>query len=138
MAALFIALVIFISDRLTKHLALNIENTIPVVKNVFHLTLVCNTGAGFGILKGYRIFFIILSFAVLAIVAYKWKKIPEDKNITIPLGLILGGLLGNLVGRIYPGYVIDFIDFRIWPVFNVADSAITIAAFWLIIYLWNK
>ena len=67
---------------------------------------------------------------------YKWKRIP--KNVGVPIGFIIGGLLGNLIDRIFLGHVVDFIDFRIWPVFNAADSAITIAVIWLIIYLWRK
>ena len=54
------------------------------------------------------------------------------------MGFILGGTIGNLIDRIAYGFVIDFLDFRIWPVFNVADSFVTIGVIGLIIYLWKK
>ena len=139
--AIFIAIVIFILDRLTKVL---IENTISlgqsiqVIPNIFHFTLVHNLGAGFGILKNQKWFFIIFSIVVLIGIIYKWKKIPKNFHTYIPLGLIIGGILGNLYDRVLFSYVIDFIDFRIWPVFNIADSALTIAAIWLVIYYWKK
>ena len=136
--AIIVAILVFFLDRLTKYFAENINGSIPIINNIFNFTLVYNTGAGFGILKGARIFFIIFSIVVIAGIIYKWKKIPENVNITIPLGLIIGGLLGNLYDRLFLGYVIDFLDFRIWPVFNIADSCITIAAIWLIFYLWKK
>lgn len=139
--AIIIATTILVLDRISKLLisnTLSLAQSIPLINNILHFTLVHNTGAGFGILKGQRIFFIIFSIIVLAIVIKKWKKIPSDKNIAIPLGLILGGLFGNLFDRVFFGHVIDFIDFQVWPVFNIADSAITVAAVWLAIYLWKK
>jgi signal peptidase II len=103
-----------------------------------YLNLVRNKGAGFGILQNQRVFFIIFSLIILGAIIYKWKKIPSEKNVSIPLGLITGGLIGNLIDRLFFGYVTDFIDFRIWPVFNFADSAISIGVIWLIIYIWIK
>ena len=81
---------------------------------------------------------IVFSLLILVVLVYKWKKIPKSVNVSVPLGLILGGLIGNLIDRAFIGYVTDFIDFRIWPVFNVADSCITIGVIWLVIYLWKK
>lgn len=54
------------------------------------------------------------------------------------VGLLLGGTIGNLIDRIFHGAVTDFIDLRIWPVFNIADSAVTISIILLIIILWKK
>ena len=56
----------------------------------------------------------------------------------LSVGLLLGGTIGNLIDRLDYGAVIDFIDFRIWPVFNIADSAVTISVVLLIILLWKK
>ncbi len=138
--AIYIAIAVLLLDQFTKFLAarLNLGESVPLIQNILHLTLVHNRGAGFGILQGQRIFFIAFSLVVLGALIIRWKKIPEDIKAAIPLGLIIGGILGNLIDRIYLGYVIDFIDLRVWPVFNIADSAISIAAIWLIFYLWKK
>lgn len=135
-----IVILVFIFDQISKYLLksfLELGQTLSVIPNILHLTPVHNMGAGFGILQGQRLFFILFSIIVLAVLIYKWKKMPEEMNIIVPLGLVIGGLLGNLLDRIILGYVFDFIDFRIWPVFNAADSAISIGVVWLIIYLWT-
>ena len=62
----------------------------------------------------------------------------NEKALQFSVGLLIGGTIGNLIDRILYGYVIDFIDFRIWPVFNVADSSVTIGIILLIILLWKK
>ena len=132
-----IAIVIFIADQITKVLArLYLTQSVPLIPNVLHLTLVYNEGAAFGILQNQRLFFIIISLAVLAYICRAWKRF--GKRFTWPLGLLIGGLLGNLVDRLLFGPVTDFIDFRIWPVFNIADSSITISAVWLAILLWKQ
>lgn len=103
--------------------------SMKVIPNIFHITLVLNKGAAFGLLKDQRIFFIILSVsAIFFIIAYIWKNNSRSIFLLSSLGLLLGGATGNLIDRIRFGYVIDFLDFRVWPVFNVADSAITIGA----------
>jgi signal peptidase II len=118
---------------------LELNESIEVVKNIFYLTLVHNTGAAFGIFRNQALFFVIVSIlAVIAILIYikKFSNIPL--MIKIALGLILGGAAGNLVDRLRFGHVVDFLDFKIWPVFNIADSAITVGAFLLIISLMTK
>ena len=139
LAAIQIAVLVILVDQISKYMVksfIELGGSVPLIKNVLYLTLVQNKGAGFGILQGQRLFFIVFSFVVLIGLIYKWKRIP--KNVGVPIGFIIGGLLGNLIDRIFLGHVVDFIDFRIWPVFNAADSAITIAVIWLIIYLWRK
>ena len=133
---------IFLLDQLSKFLAeryLNPSESLVVIKDAFHLTLLYNTGAAFGIFKGATFFFIAVAiFASIAIIAYIRKAAKPFFLRDAGLGLILGGSLGNLVDRLRFGYVIDFLDFRIWPVFNVADSAVTIGAFLLITTLLIK
>ena len=134
-----IFLVVFL-DRLSKLFFINLLSlgeSIPVVRNVFHLTLVHNTGIAFGLFKNQGIFF--LGVSILAVIAFSWLLYHQSKAQTlsrssrIAFSLIIGGALGNLIDRLQFGFVIDFIDFRIWPVFNIADSAITIGAFILIL-----
>jgi signal peptidase II len=120
---------IFFLDRLTKYLALKyipLHESIPVIRNILHLSLVFNKGAAFGIFKGGGIFFIIISLIAIMLIIFSLKRQKENKFFGFALAIILAGALGNLTDRIFLGYVVDFLDFRIWPVFNVADSAITI------------
>jgi signal peptidase II len=114
----------FISKNILLH------QTIPVINNIFHLTLIHNKGAAFGIFKNQTALFVVISLASIIIIYSKLKSVGDGRiNIfVISLALILGGALGNFIDRIFLGYVIDFFDFRIWPVFNIADSAITIGA----------
>jgi signal peptidase II len=134
------AIVIFI-DQVSKFFInkyMVVGESIPLLKDVLQLTLVLNKGAGFGILQGQRLFFIIISLIILSVIFYKWRRIPSEFNVVFPFGLVLGGLMGNLIDRIFFGFVVDFVDFMVWPVFNVADSAITVGVIWLVISLWKK
>ena len=126
---------IVISDRAAKIFfsnLLDVGETIPVFKNIFHFTLVHNTGMAFGLFKDHGVVFIIIPAVAIALLMYNIYYYRENEQISrsyiFALALILGGAIGNLVDRISLGYVVDFLDFRVWPVFNVADSAITIGA----------
>ncbi len=130
---LLIALAVFAADRLTKNLALAVLHSVPtisVLPGVFHLTLVHNTGVAFGLLKGWGLWVALGTVAVLAglVVSAARQGYLQQKPFPWALGLVLGGAAGNLLDRVRTGAVIDFLDFRIWPVFNVADSCITIGA----------
>ena len=103
----------------------------PVIKGFFYLTLVHNRGAAFGVLKNQLPLFILISVFAIILISFNFKKSPKNKKFSLnnlALSLIFSGAIGNLIDRIIFGYVIDFLDFRVWPVFNVADSAITIGA----------
>ena len=133
-----IASALLILDRVTKYLITSVlfeGQSIPVIPDIFHLTLVLNKGIAFGLFKGRQYFFILLSgLAILSIAAYLWRRRRVGARLSLALGLILGGALGNVIDRVRLGHVIDFLDFRVWPVFNVADSAITIGA---VLLAWN-
>ncbi len=129
-----VGLVVFL-DRLTKVFfskVLNVGESLPVIKKAFHFTLVHNTGIAFGLFKdNVFVFLIVPVIAAILLVynVYYYHKFGDlDRMYIAAISLILGGAIGNLVDRIAFGYVVDFIDLRIWPVFNVADSAITIGA----------
>jgi len=121
-------------DQLSKFIVsryLSADQSIPIIKNVLALTLVHNTGAAFGILKNQTLLFIAISLIALPAIYFNFKgKAAEEQGRLSRLALLLliSGAIGNLIDRIIWGYVIDFIDFHIWPVFNVADSAISIGA----------
>ena len=107
--------------------------SIPSISHILHLTYVQNTGAAFGIFKGQQFVFIVVSIGVIAWVIWEILRNPIIPAATMwACGLILGGALGNLIDRVRVGYVIDFIDLRLWPVFNIGDSAITIGVSLLI------
>ena len=123
------SLLIVIFDQITKLLISSyflLGESKVLINNVVSLTLIQNTGAGFGILKGFNIFLIIISLLIIGAIFYCYKKIPERKYMYVAVGLLLGGAVGNLIDRILYGYVVDFINFGWWPAFNVADSAITV------------
>ena len=137
-----IALVIAFLDQFTKFLIkqnIQLGHSVPIIKNILHLTYVTNTGSAFGLFKNFNLFFILFSIIVIIIIFYHLKKIVKnDKLLLFSVGFLLGGTFGNLIDRILFGAVIDFIDFRIWPVFNLADSAVTIGIVSLIILMWKK
>lgn len=123
-------LLVFVFDRISKTAVLEYlkpGESIPVINNVFHLTLVHNTGAAFGVFRHHPQILtavtVILSVAIIAFLATRHRRLfPAEK---LALSFILSGAAGNLFDRFSMGYVVDFLDFRIWPVFNVADSFIT-------------
>ncbi len=136
------ALLIVLLDQLTKFLVkqnLQLNQSISIIKNVLHFTYITNTGSAFGLFKRLNIFFILFSIIVIVVIFYFVQKIKKNgKALQFSIGLLLGGTIGNLIDRLVYGSVIDFIDFRIWPVFNVADSAVTISIVLLIVLLWKK
>ncbi|MDD5595344.1 MAG: signal peptidase II [Candidatus Omnitrophica bacterium] len=128
-----IVIAILFLDQASKFLFtkfLNLNQSFPVVPGIFHFTLVHNRGAAFGILRGQVFLFILTSFVAVVLIYLNLKDKRRENSFlfNFSLALILAGGLGNLIDRIRVGYVIDFLDFRIWPVFNIADSAITIGA----------
>ncbi len=137
---LTVALVI-VFDRLTKDLfsfLLKPSESIPVIPKVFHFTLVHNTGIAFGLFRDNGAVFLIIPLIAVVLLGYNvyyYYRVGElDRVYILGFSLILGGAIGNLIDRITLGHVIDFIDLRVWPVFNVADSAISIGA---CIVLWK-
>ncbi len=122
--------VIFL-DQLSKLLSakfLHLNTPVPLIKNFLYLTLVHNRGAAFGILKNQLFLFIAISFSAIALILASLRNSRNPLILKIALSLILGGAAGNLIDRVRFGYVVDFLDLRFWPVFNLADSALTIGA----------
>jgi len=136
------ALIIVFLDQLTKYLIrmnFQLNQSVPLIKNIFHMTYVTNTGSAFGLFKRINPFFILFSVVVIIAIFYYLRKIAgNEKPLQFAVGLLLGGTIGNLIDRILYGAVTDFIDFRIWPVFNFADSAVTISVMLLVLILWKK
>jgi len=116
-----------------------LHQSIPLISNMLHLTYVQNTGAAFGLLGGWRAFLLVIGFVVIIAILYINAHLTKKDHLHLPLAIILGGSIGNLLDRIFRSYVIDYIDFRVWPVFNLADIMINIG-FLILIYqiLFNK
>ena len=132
MPFIIVASILFL-DQLTKFLVVNnlaLHKPVILIKGVFYLTLVYNRGAAFGLLKNQIPVFIVASIFAIALIFLNLKnsKSRQLSLYNVSLYLILSGALGNLIDRVFFGYVIDFLDFRVWPVFNIADSAITVGA----------
>ena len=126
---------VFGIDRITKIFfsgLMAVNESVVVIKHVLHFSLVHNTGIAFGLFKDSGLIFILIPLILTGLLVYNIYYFRHTENLSrmyiIAFSLILGGAIGNLYDRIVFGYVIDFIDFRIWPVFNIADSAITIGA----------
>ena len=122
-------------DQLSKIWALSaLRGTegIAVIPNVFELSYLENRGAAFGILQDHQIFFVLITVAAAVILTWIYRRIPQPKKyipLRISYALIMAGAFGNLIDRVFRGYVVDFFYFK-WidfPVFNVADIYVTVA-----------
>lgn len=137
-----VALAIIVADHLTKFWVsstLDYQQAIPVLP-FFSLVLVHNTGAAFSFLASaggwQRWFFIAVGVVATVIIVRLLKRHGDEPQLALPLALVLGGALGNVIDRVVLGHVVDFLYFHYrgfaWPAFNVADSAITVGAALLI------
>ena len=125
-----VALLVVIFDQLTKYYVVEnfyLGESVPVIENIFHWTYILNPGAAFGMLEGSRWFFVGIAVGVLGGIWYMKDEINEGGwMMQYGAALFGGGAIGNLIDRARSGLVVDFFDFRIWPVFNVADIAICV------------
>ncbi|MBA3432174.1 MAG: signal peptidase II [Actinobacteria bacterium] len=124
------AAIVVAVDQVTKQLALGSLSgrSIDLLGEILTLRLTLNSGGAFGVLQGFPGFFMAVTLVILACIVLFVRRL-DDRRLLVPLGLILGGGAGNLCDRLFralDGRVVDFIDFHVWPVFNLADSAITI------------
>ena len=138
------SVILILLDQFTKHLAVkHLKDQMPVVlwKNVFELSYLENRGAAFGILQGKQWPLIIFTVIVLMIIIYLYlMRIPSEKHfglLNVIAILFFGGAIGNFIDRVMQGYVVDIFYFRLidFPVFNVADIYVTVAAILLILCL---
>ena len=135
--------VIFLSDRILKMLVFenfSLGTSYPVLKGVLHITPVQNSGIAFGLLGNWNntVFACAAFFALSAMLYFLIAKKPKSLLLFSGVSMIFSGAAGNLADRIMYGYVFDFIDFRVWPVFNIADSAITIGAGLIMVYMFGR
>lgn len=107
--------------------------SLPVIPNVFHLTYILNKGAAFSILSGKVWLLIIVSLVALGGILWYYRETdPSEKLKIFSLACITGGAIGNLIDRICLGAVRDFLDFLIWPIFNIADCFVVVGVVFLL------
>ncbi|MGE0492824.1 MAG: signal peptidase II [Vulcanimicrobiota bacterium] len=133
-----LALVVFLVDQLSKLAALHWLRPLGSIEmpGGWALTYSENTGGAFSFMTGHNHLFIIFGIVITIGLLY---AIRSTEDLTLPhayaFGLILGGAAGNLLDRIRHSFVVDFLDFKIWPVFNLADSGITVGIVILVILM---
>lgn len=137
------AVVVFVLDQITKYLILDLLGTQEgtyrrIIDDLLWLRLVHNSGAAFGMLRNASLLFATAAVAVsVGILLYSRRLSSASLLVRVSLGMELGGALGNLLDRVRQGYVVDFVDVRLWPfVFNVSDASITIGVVLLAIHLF--
>ncbi|MBI4298485.1 MAG: signal peptidase II [Chloroflexi bacterium] len=126
---LTIALTTLVLDQFTKFIIQSsfYEGQSLPREGFFRITYTTNTGSAFGLFPNQTLFLVVASFIGIAFLIFFYRSHPLRGNlIKLSLGLQLGGAIGNLLDRVRLGMVIDFIDVGIWPVFNLADSAIVV------------
>ncbi len=126
-------------DQITKIIVssnMNLNDTLPIIKDVLHITYIKNEGAAFGMLSNHRwIFMSVSTIAIVALCVYLFRFSKDTKLIKIGMALIISGGVGNMIDRTFLGYVVDMIDFRLinFYVFNVADACVSVGAAILIL-----
>ncbi len=154
MAFYLIALAIVLTDQVSKAVvarSMRLGQSIPIVPGYFDLTFVLNPGAAFSLFATLpesirNPFFILVSVAaVILIIMYRARHLRQHRLASVSLALIMGGAIGNLIDRVRLGVVVDFLDVHLhqyhWPVFNVADSAISVGVTLLLLEMlmeWRR
>ncbi len=139
------AFLIFLADYLTKFAAVELlaDEPFQIIGNFLELELIYNTGAAFSLATSQGIFLSVFAMAAATAILYFATRIDSTKW-ALALGLVLGGIFGNLTDRIFrspgglQGPVVDWISFSFWPTFNVADSAVVIGVSTIVWLIWSK
>ncbi|MDY1592249.1 signal peptidase II [Staphylococcus haemolyticus] len=141
--SLIVAIAILIIDQVTKRIiatTMNISDSYEVIPNFLNITSHRNNGAAWGILSGKMGFFYIITIVILIVlVLFYIKEAKYNLFMQVAISLLFAGALGNFIDRLVNGEVVDFVDTNIFgydfPIFNVADSSLTIGVLFIIIAL---
>lgn len=132
---LLVIAVVLAADQLSKYLIranFVLGESLPVIDSFFHLTYVENPGAAFGFLANKTVFFVILTIIIVTALIVTSVKMKDKHSLSYyALALVVGGALGNFWDRLSKGTVTDMFDFRIWPVFNIADMALVVGLLYI-------
>jgi signal peptidase II len=139
-STILIGFIIILIDQISKGLVdkyIKFGESIKVINKFFYLTNINNTGAAWGMLSNQTSLLIIITFVVIALLFYYLKVFKKNARNIIAFGLLLGGIVGNLIDRLFLGYIKDFFELHLWsynfPIFNIGDMCIVIGAILLII-----
>ncbi len=138
---LLISVLVFVIDQLTKYLVAKVSGLVlgayppfggvEVIPGFFNIVYSVNSGAAWGMFEGHSVLLALLAIIVIGMIVLLRRHLELDKPfMQVSFGLMLGGIVGNLVDRAVFGYVIDFLDFDLgfyrWPTFNIADCGIVV------------
>ncbi len=141
MNTILTAIAVTILDQVVKWFVqghMELGESIPMIPHIFHLTYIMNPGAAFGILEYQHTFFLGIVVILFAAYLIMRRRIPKNPvYFPIGIGMVLGGALGNAIDRVRYQGVVDFFDFRVWPIFNVADIAICMGMALILWYFWR-
>lgn len=130
---------VILLDQVSKYFLRLLKPDFSVIGDFLSISYSENTGASFGILKPFPLLLMWVTVIIIGFILFYYDRIPKKKKFPqTAFALILGGAFGNLIDRIFFGFVTDFIDFSFWPAFNIADSAVFIGAILAIIYFWKE
>lgn len=139
-------LVVLLADQLSKwlvrqHMELNVPlpGRDTLLGRFFSLTRVNNTGMAFGMFRGRSdVLVVVVIVVILALLVYRQRVPPGNRWLQVALGLQVGGATGNLIDRLRVGHVTDFLDFKVWPVFNFSDLSVFCGVVMLAWHLWQE
>lgn len=137
--AMLVLVATLLLDQITKLFvlaSLSPGQSVPVIPGLLYLTLVKNTGTAFGLLSGSSYLLSALAGIFLIGIGYLFWRAEKSSIVNrVACALLAGGAVANLIDRVRLGYVIDFLDIRVWPVFNLADVALCTGALLLVVYM---
>jgi len=140
MSLWLLTIVIILIDQISKFFVVKFlyHGQIDIIPNVFSLTYVENTGAAWGLFAEFNaIIQVIIPIVIIGILMY-FSYTSKSKSDIVFSTFILGGAIGNYIDRMMRGYVVDFLDFKVWPVFNFADVMIVIGCILMCINIFRK
>jgi signal peptidase II len=129
---------VVIIDRIVKNAVLNLTTPVVVIPRMFEIIHIKNTGTLWGFFANNNLFFVLLSVLILAILFFSLRYIVTNMVTLCAVAAVIGGAVGNILDRLMYGSVIDMFNFYIWPVFNVADSAISIGVVVLLVHFLKE
>lgn len=139
---LFFSLIVFfvvLVDQVCKFVVSKtfvLNSSVPLINNVLHLTFLQNFGAGFSVLQGFTWLFVLIALFFIVVVVVNYGRIPPVFYVRVGFALFLAGTISNLIDRLVFGFVIDYLNFKIFLFSNnLADIALTVGAV-LIVYYW--
>lgn len=124
-----LALAVFVADQAVKRVvegSMDLGESIPVISGVLHITYIENSGGAFGLLQDSQALLLVGSVVAVGVVLFMLISQPPSPAMAAGCGLVLGGAAGNMLDRVVSGSVTDYVDLRVWPIFNIADVGIVL------------